>query len=201
MDRLKKRQLLLTVTCTVLYIGILVFTVLFYRNVELGMRGARLLQNGAYLALLLLTVGFMELSGKPFSEFGWYFSKLPLQLGIGAAVGGGILLVSMLFGRLPAVPENIPYTLGSQLLVALAEESFFRGFLPEEIICLTGSRNIAVTVSAASFAFSHLLVNPNPGQLVFTFVVGILLVVARTEFRETVGLPVTVLSHWISNVF
>lgn len=59
--------------------------IIMYKCVQMTVLQARILQNAAYVILLLVTLLFMKLTGKAFKDFGLYFGKLHIQIGIGAA--------------------------------------------------------------------------------------------------------------------
>ena len=85
---------------------------------------ARWLQNGVYFAMLLLTLAAIFRGRRRPRDYGVFFAKPHLQAGIGLALGGAIILISMLFGKMPTLPV---YMVCSQLLVAASEEMFWRG--------------------------------------------------------------------------
>lgn len=151
--------------------------------------------------MLLLTLAAMFRGGHRPRDYGVFFAKSHVQAGIGLALGGGIILISMLFGKTPTLPTPLVYMVCSQLLVAASEEMFWRGFLLTELGNAFGKHDVAVPLPALLFAISHFPLTLSIGQVIFTFVVGVLFAVFRTEFRGTVGIPALVLAHWLSNLF
>ena len=107
----------------------------------------------------------------------------------------------MLFGKMPTLPTPLVYMVCSQLLVAASEEMFWRGFLLTELGNAFGKHDVAVPLTSLLFVISHFPLTLSIGQVIFTFVVGVLFAVFRTEFRGTVGIPALVLAHWLSNLF
>lgn len=201
MNVAKKRDVRYLAAAVLLYAVIIAAVIIMYKCVQMTVLQARILQNAAYVILLLVTLLFMKLTGKALKDFGLFFGKLHIQIGIGAASGAVIMLFALVFGRIPSFPEEFIYMLSSQFLVAAAEEMFFRGFVLKMSRDIFGSKDTAVFISAALFSLSHFPLGGNLGQLIFTFVTGILFAVLRTEFDDTVGLPATVTAHLLINVF
>ena len=197
----KKKWTVLLITAVLLYAAVTVSVVFVYKHTGITDLQAKILQNVTYAVLLLGTLGGMKLTGEPFSEFGLFWRRLPLQLVIGVAAGAGILLFMRMLGKLPAFPEHFSYLLFSQLLVAASEETFWRGLVLRSAQNVLGAGDKAVFLSALLFSLSHFPLNLNVGQLIFTFVVGALFAVLRIEFGNSVGIPATVVAHTIANVF
>lgn len=198
----RKGSLIAAIVEVLLYAAVTAAVVLCYRHAGLSQRGgARWLQNGAYLVMLLLALAAMFRGGRRPRDYGIFFSKPHVQAGIGLALGGTMILAAMLFGRMPTLPTPPVYMVCSQLLVATSEELFWRGFLLTELGNVFGKRDIPVPLTALLFAVSHFPLTFSIGQVIFTFVVGVLFAVFRTEFRGTVGIPALVLAHWVSNLF
>ena len=198
----RRGSLIAAIVGVLLYAAVTAAVVLCYRHAGLSQTGARWLQNGVYFAMLLLTLAAMFRGGHRPRDYGVFFAKSYVQADIGLALGGGgIILISMLFGKMPTLPTPLVYMVCSQLLVAASEEMFWRGFLLTELGNAFGKHDVAVPLTALLFVISHFPRTLSIGQVIFTFVVGVLFAVFRTEFRGTVGILALVLTHWISNLF
>lgn len=197
---MKAKRYLRLIAPLVVYMVITCAVVAVYRFGGLDTTGARVLQNSAYLLILILTAAAIKLRGLSFRECGLFFDRLPLQLAIGLAAGVGIRLFMLVLGSVPSLPSEPLYMMLSQLLTASSEELFWRGYLLTEARGLL-SKDAAVFVVSICFALSHFPLNLSVGQLIFTFVVGALYAVMRTEFGKTVGLPALILPHALTNIF
>lgn len=172
--------------------------VLAYKQMDLV--GRRLLQNGVYLFLLALALVLMRAAKKPWVWYGASFCRLPLQVLIGVAVGGGLLLFMWMLGHVPAIPQEPLYVALSQLLVGLSEETFWRGFVLHMLWDTTGSKDTAVLISSLLFGCGHVLLGGSLMQVVVTAITGMVLAVLRTEFPETVGIPALAIGHALANI-
>lgn len=187
--------------------GILIYTlitlsvVFFYHQGRAAQTVVRLVQNSVYIGLFCLSLLLMRISRKPFTEYGLFVRKLPMQLLIGLGIGIGLNLLMLLFGSVPSLPKELAYTVFSQLITGFSEEIFWRGFVLCMLRDLSGSKDVAVGVSALLFALSHFAINLSAAQVIAAFLVGVLLAVLRTEFADTVGVPALSFGHAIANIF
>lgn len=143
----------------------------------------------------------IRFSKKPPAHFGLFFRKLPMQIMTGAAIGAGLTVLMMIFGSFPAFPNRFAYILFSQLLVGLSEETFWRGFVLQSVWDISASKDQAIFFSSLLFGLSHFPIGGSVAQVIAAFLIGILLAVLRTEFKETVGIPAVAVGHAISNIF
>lgn len=198
---LDNKSLLLSIIGLVSYLAITIITVYIYGKANLTVWANRGIQNGVYLILFLTTLGLCKLSEDTFHDYGIRFSKMPRQLIVGVGIGAGLLLIGFVFGAVPSIQDSFLYVVLSQLLVGASEELFWRGFLLQNILKISGSTNVAVGVSSLLFALSHMPNHLSLGYFIFTFVTGCILAVLRTEFKDSVGIPALAFGHALSNIF
>ena len=125
------------------------------------------------LALVSLILFFLWRNGEPVERIGWVFEKGWKDVGLGIG-----LFIPLFFGTsllenalqaagfsVPATPlpsymtakDAAQFLLASVLVlvVALAEETVFRGYLILRLRALTGRPAVAVLLSAAIFSLGH----------------------------------------------
>jgi membrane protease YdiL (CAAX protease family) len=125
------------------------------------------------LALGSLVFFFLWRNGEPLTRIGWEFSGLKREVALGAGlflpVVVGVSLIEAAFGRLGASSHmsHIPKFLTAKgpseiflacvlvIVVAVTEETIFRGYLLLRFENLTGSRAASVIISSALFALGH----------------------------------------------
>lgn len=197
----KKKNIILLILSVIIYILIISGVVYIYKAANMGDTKNRILQNTVYLIFILLSLVLMKSINKPFSHFGLFFKRFPVQLIIGAASGAGIIFFMLIFGNAPSFPEDFLYVMFSQLLVALSEEIFWRGFVLQTIWDVSESKDRAVFISSLLFGFVHLPLNGNMVQFIAAVIIGIILSVIRTEFKEYVGIPALTVAHALFNIF
>ncbi|HKQ63115.1 MAG TPA: CPBP family intramembrane glutamic endopeptidase [Candidatus Polarisedimenticolaceae bacterium] len=155
----------------------------------------RLLAGGGLLVVCL----FLGRLSAPSAHKTWRRirpARWPLALGgAGLAIGATYLVLggaswalggSVALSRVPALPP-LPWVLGGQALLALAEELFFRGLLLSELERLAprlGARSAparrwtALVATATLFGLEHLVLSPPWDlawrRLVFTIALGLL---------------------------
>lgn len=131
---------------------------------------ATILSNAALLGLVLY---FVWRNGEPYGRIGWRRRDVPHEVAVGLALVipfvffQGVLAVilnalGLLDDRPPAVPFALPAG-GPELafgvilvaIIAVAEETVFRGYLLLRLRSLTGSATAAVALSSAIFALGH----------------------------------------------
>jgi membrane protease YdiL (CAAX protease family) len=131
---------------------------------------ASILSDAALLALVLY---FVWRNGEPYGRIGWRRSDLPGEAVVGVAlvipfiVFQGVLAVvlnalGLLGRRAPAAPFTLPaggaeFAMGVVLVavIAVAEETIFRGYLLLRLRSLTGSVPVAVVLSSVIFGLGH----------------------------------------------
>ncbi|MFP5348248.1 MAG: CPBP family intramembrane glutamic endopeptidase [Gammaproteobacteria bacterium] len=124
------------------------------------------------LALLALVLFFVWRNGEGFAAIGWSRRHLAREIGIGLALFAPVFLAIAGLERLLryaglTAPEALPgylmpapgveYLLALVFLVvvAVAEETIFRGYLLRRFHTLTGSRVAALALSVSVFALGH----------------------------------------------
>ena len=131
---------------------------------------ALILSNTALVALVLY---FVWRNGEPYGRIGWRRNDLPNEVAVGLALvipfvlfQGVLALVLRALGLLVGGPRTVPFPLpagGPELafgvilvaIVAVAEETVFRGYLLLRLRSLTGGTTAAVVLSSVIFALGH----------------------------------------------
>ncbi|HEX7052011.1 MAG TPA: type II CAAX endopeptidase family protein [Longimicrobiales bacterium] len=131
---------------------------------------ATILSNTALVALVLY---FVWRNGEPYGRIGWRRRDLPNEAAVGLALvipfvlfQGVLALVLRALGLLDGGPGTAPFAPpagGPELafgvvlvaIVAVAEETVFRGYLLLRLRSLTGSTAAAVVLSSVIFALGH----------------------------------------------
>lgn len=197
----KRKNTVLLVLSLIVYFLIFILVVHIYGIDGVTVLQKRILQNVTYLATFALTLVLMKCVKKPFSQFGLFAKRLPLQLLAGLALGGALTLAELIFGRAPSIPDHFLYILLSQALVALSEETFWRGFVLQTAKDITGSKDWAIFLSSLLFGLSHFPIGHSIAQVVFTFIIGAIFAALRLEFEDTMGIPALAVGHALSNIF
>jgi len=124
------------------------------------------------LALLALVLFFVWRNGEGFAAIGWSRRHLAREIGIGLALFAPVFFAIHGLERLLryaglTAPETLPgYLLPTPgieyllalvflIVVAVAEETIFRGYLLRRFHTLTGSRVAALALSVSVFALGH----------------------------------------------
>jgi len=131
---------------------------------------ATILTNTALVALVLY---FVWRNSEPYGRIGWRRRDLPSEVAIGFALvvpfvlfQGMLAVILRAFGLLDGGPRTAPFALpagGPELafgvilvaIVAVAEETVFRGYLLLRLRSLTGGTVAAVVISSVIFALGH----------------------------------------------
>lgn len=131
---------------------------------------ATILSNTALLVLILY---FVWRNGEPYSRIGWRRRDAPTEAAVGLALvipfvlfQGVLAVVLNALGLLDDGPRTAPFALpagGPELafgvvlvaIIAVAEETVFRGYLLLRLRSLTGSAAAAVVLSSVIFALGH----------------------------------------------
>lgn len=124
------------------------------------------------LSLLCLVLYFVWRNGEGFEAIGWNFSGTSKEALVGVGLFVPVYLVTALFGGLLreaglSAPETLPsylipsgvaeYLLALVFLVvvAVSEETIFRGYLMLRLQAITGNPTVTVILSALIFSFGH----------------------------------------------
>lgn len=131
---------------------------------------ATILSNTALVALILY---FVWRNGEPYGRIGWRRRGLPHEVAVGLALvipfvlfQSVLALVLRALGLLDGGPRTVPFALpagGPEFafgvilvaIIAVAEETVFRGYLLLRLRSLTGGTTAAVVLSSLIFALGH----------------------------------------------
>ena len=165
---------------------------------------AEILQNGAYVLMVLGTLAFIAMSKKSLRDVGLFRVHFVRQLIVGGMIGGIFLVVCGAFTGWRFFTNGCSlYIVLSQLLVAFAEELFFRGYLLEMMKDVARTSERAVIVSALLFGLWHYPISHNIGLVIITFFLGAIYGTLRTLFEKTekeIGIVSLSIAHWLFNV-
>lgn len=165
---------------------------------------AEILQSGAYVLMVLGTLAFIALSKKSLRDVGLFRGHFVRQLIVGGVIGGILLVVCGAFTGWRFFANGCSlYIVLSQLLVAFAEELFFRGYLLEMMKDVARTSERAVIVSALLFGLWHYPISHNIGLVIITFFLGAIYGTLRTLFEKTekeIGIVSLSIAHWLFNV-
>lgn len=113
------------------------------------------------------------------------------------------LLLAALSGWRTYLKENLLYLALSQVLVAFSEELLFRGYVITMLKDVVNTANKAMVVSAIIFGLWHYPIGQSIGQVITTFLLGLIFGALRTIFYNTddeIGILSFVIAHWGLNV-
>lgn len=165
---------------------------------------AEILQSGAYVLMVLGTLAFIALSKKSLRDVGLLRVHFVRQLIVGGVIGGILLVVCGAFTGWRFFANGCSlYVVLSQLLVAFAEELFFRGYLLEMMKDVARTSERAVIISAFLFGLWHYPISHNIGLVIITFFLGAIYGTLRTLFAKTekeIGIVSLSIAHWLFNV-
>lgn len=165
---------------------------------------AEILQNGAYVLMVLGTLAFIAMSKKSLRDVGLFRVHFVRQLIVGGVIGGILLVVCGAFTGWRFFANGCSlYVVLSQLLVAFAEELFFRGYLLEMMKDVARTSERAVIISAFLFGLWHYPISHNIGLVIITFFLGVIYGTLRTLFEKTkkeIGIVSLSIAHWLFNV-
>lgn len=163
-----------------------------------------IVQNIAYIAMLLNTILFIKLSRKSFQDIGLFFSRLPRQLLTGVVIGIIFFIVcGILIRWRVSFTGNTLYFIISQILVAFSEELLFRGYILAMLRDMMKTPNQAVIISALLFGLWHYPVSHNISLVLLTAFTGAVYGSLRTIFEKTddeIGIVSLTTSHWLFNI-
>ena len=202
-DNMKRVKSIVQVTSALLIMTGIIHTTMVIKNVAPNF-STEILQNGAYVLMVLGTLAFIAMSKKSLRDVGLFRVHLVRQLIVGGVIGGILLVVCGAFTGWRFFANGCSlYIVLSQLLVAFAEELFFRGYLLEMMKDVARTSERAVIVSALLFGLWHYPISHNIGLVIITFFLGAIYGTLRTLFAKTekeIGIVSLSIAHWLFNV-
>lgn len=200
---MKRVKSIVQVTSALLIMPGIIHTTMVIKNVAPNFP-AEILQSGAYVLMVLGTLAFIALSKKSLRDVGLLRVHSVRQLIVGGVIGGILLVVCGAFTGWRFFANGCSlYVVLSQLLVAFAEELFFRGYLLEMMKDVARTSERAVIISAFLFGLWHYPISHNIGLVIITFFLGAIYGTLRTLFEKTekeIGIVSLSLAHWLFNV-
>lgn len=168
-DKMNRAKSIVQVTSALLIMMGIIHATMTIKSVAPNVP-AEILQNGAYVLMVLGTLMFIVLSKKSLRDVGLFRLHLVRQLIVGGVIGGILLVVCGAFTGWRFFANGCSlYIVLSQLLVAFAEELFFRGYLLEMMKDVARTSERAVIISAFLFGLWHYPISHNIGLVIITF--------------------------------
>lgn len=202
-DKMNRAKSIVQVTSALLIMMGIIHATMVIKNVAPNFP-AEILQSGAYVLMVLGTLAFIALSKKSLRDVGLLRVHFVRQLIVGGVIGGILLVVCGAFTGWRFFANGCSlYIVLSQLLVAFAEELFFRGYLLEMMKDVARTSERAVIVSALLFGLWHYPISHNIGLVIITFFLGAIYGTLRTLFEKTekeIGIVSLSIAHWLFNV-
>lgn len=202
-DKMNRAKSIVQVTSALLIMTGIIHTTMVIKNVAPNFP-AEILQSGAYVLMVLGTLAFIALSKKSLRDVGLLRVHFVRQLIVGGVIGGILLVVCGAFTGWRFFANGCSlYIVLSQLLVAFAEELFFRGYLLEMMKDVARTSERAVIISAFLFGLWHYPISHNIGLVIITFFLGAIYGTLRTLFEKTekeIGIVSLSIAHWLFNV-
>lgn len=202
-DNMKRVKSIVQVTSALLIMTGIIHTTMVIKNVAPNFP-AEILQSGAYVLMVLGTLAFIALSKKSLRDVGLLRVHFVRQLIVGGMIGGIFLVACGAFTGWRFFANGCSlYIVLSQLLVAFAEELFFRGYLLEMMKDVARTSERAVIISAFLFGLWHYPISHNIGLVIITFFLGVIYGTLRTLFEKTekeIGIVSLSIAHWLFNV-
>ena len=202
-DKMNRAKSIVQVTSALLIMTGIIHTTMVIKNVAPNFP-AEILQSGAYVLMVLGTLAFIALSKKSLRDVGLLRVHFVRQLIVGGVIGGILLVAGGAFTGWRFFANGCSlYIVLSQLLVAFAEELFFRGYLLEMMKDVARTSERAVIISAFLFGLWHYPISHNIGLVIITFFLGAIYGTLRTLFEKTekeIGIVSLSLAHWLFNV-
>lgn len=202
-DKMNRVKSIVQVTSALLIMTGIIHTTMVIKNVAPNFP-AEILQSGAYVLMVLGTLAFIALSKKSLRDVGLLRVHFVRQLIVGGVIGGILLVVCGAFTGWRFFTNGCSlYIFLSQLLVAFAEELFFRGYLLEMMKDVARTSERAVIISAFLFGLWHYPISHNIGLVIITFFLGAIYGTLRTLFEKTekeIGIVSLSIAHWLFNV-
>lgn len=200
---MKRVKSIVQVTSALLIMTGIIHTTMVIKNVAPNVP-AEILQSGAYVLMVLGTLAFIALSKKSLRDVGLLRVHFVRQLIAGGVIGGILLVACGAFTGWRFFANGCSlYIVLSQLLVAFAEELFFRGYLLEMMKDVARTSERAVIISAFLFGLWHYPISHNIGLVIITFFLGAIYGTLRTLFEKTekeIGIVSLSIAHWLFNV-
>lgn len=200
---MKRVKSIVQVTSALLIMTGIIHTTMVIKNVAPNFP-AEILQSGAYVLMVLGTLAFIALSKKSLRDVGLLRVHFVRQLIVGGVIGGIFLVACGAFTGWRFFTNGCSlYVVLSQLLVAFAEELFFRGYLLEMMKDVARTSERAVIISAFLFGLWHYPISHNIGLVIITFFLGVIYGTLRTLFEKTekeIGIVSLSIAHWLFNV-
>lgn len=202
-DKMNRAKSIVQVTSALLIMMGIIHATMIIKSIAPNVP-AEILQNGAYVLMVLGTLAFIALSKKSLRDVGLFRVHLVRQLIVGGVIGGILLVVCGAFTGWRFFANGCSlYIVLSQLLVAFAEELFFRGYLLEMMKDVARTSERAVIISAFLFGLWHYPISHNIGLVIITFFLGAIYGTLRTLFEKTdkeIGIVSLSIAHWLFNV-
>ena len=202
-DKMNRAKSIVQVTSALLIMMGIIHATMTIKSVAPNVP-AEILQNGAYVLMVLGTLAFIAMSKKSLRDVGLFRVHFVRQLIVGGVIGGILLVVCGAFTGWRFFANGCSlYIVLSQLLVAFAEELFFRGYLLEMMKDVARTSERAVIVSALLFGLWHYPISHNIGLVIITFFLGAIYGTLRTLFEKTekeIGIVSLSIAHWLFNV-
>lgn len=202
-DKMNRAKSIVQVTSALLIMMGIIHATMAIKNVAPNF-STEILQNGAYVLMVLGTLAFIAMSKKSLRDVGLFRVHFVRQLIVGGVIGGILLVVCGAFTGWRFFANGCSlYIVLSQLLVAFAEELFFRGYLLEMMKDVARTSERAVIVSALLFGLWHYPISHNIGLVIITFFLGAIYGTLRTLFEKTekeIGIVLLSIAHWLFNV-
>ena len=202
-DNMKRVKSIVQVTSALLIMTGIIHTTMVIKNVAPNFP-AEILQSGAYVLMVLGTLAFIAMSKKSLRDVGLFRVHFVRQLIVGGVIGGIFLVACGAFTGWRFFTNGCSlYVVLSQLLVAFAEELFFRGYLLEMMKDVARTSERAVIISAFLFGLWHYPISHNIGLVIITFFLGAIYGTLRTLFEKTekeIDIVSLSIAHWLFNV-
>lgn len=202
-DKMNRAKSIVQVTSALLIMMGIIHATMTIKSVAPNVP-AEILQNGAYVLMVLGTLAFIAMSKKSLRDVGLFRVHFVRQLIVGGVIGGILLVVCGAFTGWRFFANGCSlYIVLSQLLVAFAEELFFRGYLLEMMKDVARTSERAVIISAFLFGLWHYPISHNIGLVIITFFLGAIYGTLRTLFEKTekeIGIVSLSIAHWLFNV-
>ena len=202
-DNMKRVKSIVQVTSALLIMMGIIHATMTIKSVAPNVP-AEILQNGAYVLMVLGTLVFIALSKKSLRDVGLFCGHFVRQLIVGGVIGGILLVACGAFTGWRFFANGCSlYIVLSQLLVAFAEELFFRGYLLEMMKDVARTSERAVIISAFLFGLWHYPISHNIGLVIITFFLGAIYGTLRTLYAKTdkeIGIVSLSIAHWLFNV-
>lgn len=202
-DNMKRVKSIVQVTSALLIMTGIIHTTMVIKNVAPNFP-AEILQSGAYVLMVLGTLAFIAMSKISLRDVGLFCGHFVRQLIVGGMIGGIFLVACGAFTGWRFFANGCSlYIVLSQLLVAFAEELFFRGYLLEMMKDVARTSERAVIISAFLFGLWHYPISHNIGLVIITFFLGVICGTLRTLFEKTekeIGIVSLSIAHWLFNV-